>query len=189
MKRLFFILFVMVATLMFFNCSENNSTAPDLTQDSPVTLGKVKTDFHATAMIDCFWEGASSGTMKVLPNGKIHQRGVKAKFIMVEDKPTDGLLNGGMFWTTNKNIDGKNAKLWGKIELIGDKGKWALKWHGSKIGLDVVIYAHGVGVEGDVKGMVTKMMMEMKLVPNPESPPPVIECKKFFHSIEGYILK
>lgn len=189
MKRLIFILFVMAATLIFFNCSEKNPTEPDLTQSDQVILSKKKVNFTATALIDCNSGYAYMGTKKILPNGKVHQRGVKAEFKMVEDKPTEGLLNGDMFWTTNKNIDGKNAKLWGKIDLIGDKGKWELTWRGSKIGLDVVIYAHGVGVEGDVKGMVTKMTMKMKLVPNPDSPPPVIECKKFFHSIEGYILR
>jgi hypothetical protein len=135
--------------------------------------------------------------MKVLPNGKKHQRGVKAKFIM---DVSEDLLDGEMYWATSKNIDADwfKAKLWGKIELVvdGGKGKWELKWHGYKIGRLVTIDAKGVGVDGEVKGMVTKMNMEMWLegeinpTPGDGRPPFLVdECLKKFRSIEGYILK
>lgn len=152
MKRSILMLFIVGATLIYFGCSENNSTEPNQTQSDKVTLDKKKADFTAIADIDCYWPGATSGTMKLLPNGDRHQRGVKAKFIMDAD---NDLLDGEMYWSTSKNIeaDWVKVKLWGIIELIvdGGKGKWALTWHGYKLGRLVTIEAKGVGVEGDVK--------------------------------------
>ncbi len=182
MKRLFFILFVMAATMIFFSCSENNPTSPDLTQDNPVTLAKAKINFIATAIIDCNPPFISMGTTKVLPNGKKHIRGVEVKYNMVADD--EPLLTGVLLWNTNKNIeaDGIKAKLWGKMELLVDGGKWELTFHGYKIGLDVVLDVKGVGVEGIVKDMVAKWTMEMilKLIPG-SNPPMVKHCAKKFH--------
>ncbi len=197
MKRLIFILFVMAATMIFFNCSDNNPTSPESGQSDQVTLAKTKTDFTGTADIDCYWGGATNGTMKLLPNGDRHQRGVKAKYIM---DVSEDLLNGEMYWATSKNIEADwfKAKLWGKIELVvtGGQGKWEFTWHGYKIGRLVTIDAKGVGVDGEVKGMVAKMTMEMFLMgiknPTPgDGRPPFLvdECQKEFRLIEGYILK
>ncbi|MCK5457845.1 MAG: hypothetical protein KAI45_12015, partial [Melioribacteraceae bacterium] len=106
-------------------------------------------------------------------------RGVEVRYDMIGDAD---FLNGTQLWITNKNIEkgGVKAKLWGKMELIVAGGKWELTWHGYKIGKMVTIDANGVGVEGKVKGMVTKMTMEMKL--------PLDPCNKEF-DIEGYISK
>jgi hypothetical protein len=151
-------------------------------QENPVSLSKTKTDFTATADIVCDPPFISPGTIKILPNGKKLVRGVKVKYDMIASDP---LLTGQLFWTTNKNIEvgGYKVKLWGKQELIValGKGKWELTWHGYKIGSKITLYATGVGVDGDVKGMVTKWVMNLNHT--------TVHCNKIFHSIVGYILK
>jgi len=209
MKRSIFMFLVIGASMIFFCCSENQPTSPDLQQSDQVTttLAKAKTTFTATAAIDCSPPLINPGTTTVLPNGKTKVRGVEVRYdmVMIGSAPPY-LLNGALLWNTNKNIelDGYKAKLWGKMELFvgvgvdddnyeNADGIWELTWHGYKIGLDIVIVANGVGIEGNVKGMVAKWTMEMilPLKPNPNPGPPMIvdHCAKYFHSIEGYISK
>jgi len=199
MKQSIFMFLLIGASMIFFCCSENNSTAPELSQSDQVTttLAKTKTSFTATAHIVCPPLFISMGTTKSLLNGKKHIRGVEVRYDMIGDVT---LLNGALIWNTNKNIeqDGK-AKLWGTMKLYVGISKlekdyekamsvWELTFHGYKIGPNVTLDVNGVGKEGKVKGMVTKWTMEMELEINQDTGMPY-HCKKFFDSIKGYISK
>ena len=197
MKRAIFMFFVIGVTMIYFGCSENNTTAPELSQSDQIatTLAKTKipfTDGWAKIVCPPIYP-IYPGIPKILPNGKTLVKGIKVRYDMeVESEP---LLTGACLWTTNKKIeaDMSAAKLWGKIELFvgvaadGDineaVGKWDITFHGYRDHRDVVIEAVGQGKEGDVKGMVGKWTFHMTAHPkHPDYP-----CNKFFHLIEGYI--
>lgn len=189
MKRLLFILFIMAATLMLFNCSENNPTSPESSKnDQTKTLTKIKTT--VTAEADIVLPLISPGTTKLLSNGKTLMKNVKVRYNMEGSNP---LFSGALVWKTNKliSVDKVTAKLWGKIELFvgvepgnvdytNAEGKWKIKFYGKKEGPIVTINAFGVGTEGIVKGMMGKWTFNMAL-PHPTEP-----WKKHF-SIDGYM--
>ncbi len=173
MKRLITLFLVAAVTMFFYSCSENNSTAPELSQSDQVTstLAKVKTAFTGTCIPILLGD---PGTKTVLPNGKTLVKGETAEWY---DEADDWRVTGKTFWFINSLIeaDGLNTKLWGKANIIvvgenpGDdpRGTWNLSWHGyltpkgdppydKYSHFTIVVDAVGQGKEGEVKGLVAK---------------------------------
>ncbi len=172
MKRLITLFLVAAVTMFFYSCSENNSTAPELSQSDQVTstLAKVKTPFTGSSnhVADI---GLDSWT--TLPNGKTKILGMASEWVEATDCD---LVNGQSFWNVNWliNSDWTRAKLWGKadinvgVEEVGDPvlGTWELSWQGKLtegvldpdigffVGGKIVVKAIGKGKSGIVKGMV-----------------------------------
>ena len=199
MKRSIFMFLVIGATMIFFCCSENNSTAPELSQGDQVTttLAKTKTPF-TDGTADIVKPYLNWGVKKVLPNGIELVKGIKVRYDM--EVKSESYLTGALMWDVNKKkINKKTTKLWGKIELFvgvkkGDdgyekaNGKWEITFHGWRHIFDVVLEAVGVGKEGSVKGMVGKWTFYMHSNPFIITDPPYPYSKEF-HLIEGYISK
>ena len=185
MKRLITMFLFVGVTMFFYSCSENNSTAPELSKSDQVTstLAKVTTEFIGESN----WVAdLEPGTMKVLPNGKILIKGQKSEWFESADVP---MVTGQSFWDINWLIeaDWSGAKIWGKadINVDDDLGTWKLSWHGwltdgeydagffSK-GI-IVVEAVGTGKSGVVKGMVGHWTYTMDIE------------EGFVYATEGYI--
>ncbi len=187
MKRSIFMFLVIGASMIFFCCSENNSTAPELSQGDQVTttLAKTKTLFSGSAKIVCDpTHPIIPGTIKPLPDGKLLVEGIKVRYDMVSENE---FVTGECVWYVNKRIsaDKSKTKLWGEIELLvdvdGKSGKWDITFHGWRKGKSIIIKAVGEGKEGSVKGLVGKWTYYMTIPSN--------ICLRKFHLIEGYISK
>lgn len=179
-KSMFFILMVGVA-IVFWGCSENNSTAPELSQSDQVatTLTKVKTAFTGASY---FTTSLDAGTAKPLPNGKVLVQGVVREWY---DNATDPRVAGQTIWYINAKINTDGSReMWGKGELNVDDngGKWEMSWKGTMdIDGNIVDYVTGTGKEGDVKGMVGKWIYtSVKDITQPPG---------FYYYVEGYILE
>ncbi len=163
MKNLFFVFLIVGIVLVFFGCSENIPTAPELNQSHQIadqsdlvvtTLTNPKTIFTGTSTMV---ELVAAGTFKPLPNGKTLMKGRISKYY---DDTSDPRVTGYSFWYVDGifNEDG-SGKMQGKAELIvdGDGGKWEMSWHGSMAADGSIIdYVVGTGKEGAVKGLVAK---------------------------------
>ena len=114
------------------------------------------------------------GTTIKLPNGKTL---VIESLVEWYDKATDWRITGKSFWYSNSltEEDGLQAKVWGKGEIFVDgekphdetRGKWELSWFGriipkedppynEKSPFTIMVEAVGIGIEGEVKGLVAK---------------------------------
>jgi len=160
---------VIGVTIIYFGCSENNTTAPELSQGDQVTTTLAKAKLTFEGISECLYR--EEGVPTILPNGKILVVG-KAQYLDVVDNPR---VSGLALWTTNKKkeADLYSVKLWGKIELFvgvakvedvdNAMGKWDISFHGYKTGPFVVIEATGQGKEGSVKGLVAKWEYKMDI--------------------------
>jgi hypothetical protein len=190
MKRLILMFLVIGTGLIFFGCSENNPSAPELNQNDQVTtsLAKAKTPFTGTSN---FVQPLDPGTTTLLPNGKTL---VKGELVEWYDEANDLRVTGQSIWYINSltEEDGLSAKIWGKAEINvgvenpGDesRGKWEISWHGwvTPTGNEthpftIVAEAVGTGKEGEVKGLVAKWTYTMDLE------------NGFFYASEGFIIE
>ena len=189
MKRSILMFFVIGATLIFFGCSENNSTAPELSQGDQVTtsLAKVKRSFTGTCSpLIMPPVNIEDGTTILLPNGKALMEGQIAEWVdeaKWEDDGTDcWMLTGRTIWYISSitEVDG-SAKLWGKAEIFvnGDRGKWEMSWRGYLTltdGFNIVCEGTAIGKTGEVKGMVSKSTYTFNL-------------SEYQYYTKGYVLK
>lgn len=179
MKRLILIFFVVGTVLVFFSCSKDNATAPEMSnipelnqapelsqapeisqfdQLPEPSLNECGTYFSGTST---FQKPVEPGTTTLLPNGKTLIKGEVAEWY---DDATDPRVTGVSFWTVNKllNPDG-TGRAWGKAEIIVNNsgGKWKIIWWGKITEVGVDAKAIGVGVEGTVRGLFARWTYTM----------------------------
>ncbi|MEN8192032.1 MAG: hypothetical protein ABFS12_04405 [Bacteroidota bacterium] len=164
MKRLITMFLIIGVAMFFYSCSENNSTAPELSQSNQVIniLAKEKIQFEG---ICTFVAPGVGGDTTFLPNGKILVKGYTTVW---HDATNDPRVTGNTYWYVNQKIEEDGTfKYWGKAVLIvdGGLGKWEMSWHGDLTytaeGPMLVANAVGQGKEGDVKGLVAEWTYTM----------------------------
>lgn len=71
--------------------------------------------------------------------------------------------------------DGITAKVWGKAEIFldDDRGKWEMSWKGYLNENGLIAEAIGIGMEGEVKGLVGKWTY-------------IMDFELFVYNFEGY---
>lgn len=159
MKSIIVVLLFMGITLFYFSCSDNPS-APGVTQGDQVTTSLTKVvGFTSTSTLVAPIEAP---TITPLPGGRTLVEGNKTQW---RDIASDPRVTGDAFWTTNKSVNKYGRGItWGTCELFvdNDGGKWEITWdgvvEGSPANGDLYIkgVAKGVGVEGDVEGLIAK---------------------------------
>lgn len=180
MKNLILIFLFFGIAMLYIGCSDNNPSAPNLSQDDQVTtsLSKV-TGFTSTSTLQ---EGLESPTITPLPGGRTLAEGNKTRW---RDAATDPRVTGDAYWTTNSRVNKFGRGItWGTCELFvdNDGGKWEITWEGIVEGSpatgDLYIrgVAKGVGVEGDVEGLTAKWFYILDLA-----------NVGFYYTSEGFI--
>lgn len=176
MRRLSMMFLVIGTIIIFFGCSGDYLTGPEVDQieQEPESLAKLmKTHFTGTCN---FVKDIDPGTTTVLPNGQTLIEGMKAEWY---DEATDPRVTGRTIWTVNQlvNKDG-TSKMWGTAELIVDDngGKWEMKYKGEITAEGAEAPAIGYGVEGDVKGLKAKWNYKL------------VFAEGFFYKTKGFIL-
>ncbi|UCF63579.1 MAG: hypothetical protein JSW33_13595 [bacterium] len=169
------VMFLIIGTgLLFFSCSEDQMTTPELSQENTLGEGEL-TDLSFSKMIATF-SGRSDliaplnpGITTSLPGGKTLTIGRTAHWY---DDASDWRVTGDAIWTVNQklNKDG-HGQVWGTAEMsVADPnnptnppvGKWEMTWHGVIWGnpaqgnLYIKGIALGEGTEGVVEGLVAK---------------------------------
>ncbi|MGB5847417.1 MAG: hypothetical protein WBH40_02955 [Ignavibacteriaceae bacterium] len=152
MKRLILVfLFVGIAAI-YFGCSENNPSAPELNQNDQVTTSlekKVYTYFSGKStnigMLD-------PGKTDTLPNGRVQTRGL---VVQTEDLLSDSRVAGIVTWVVNRNVYvSGDIDLWGTGELIiPDAGRWDMTYKGWwPVGETLTYEVDGHG-KGELRGL------------------------------------
>lgn len=156
MKGFILMVCVFSALMIFFGCSEDNTTAPELNRTNQITpsIAKLKTMFSGTSTKV---EVLSQGNFTTLPNGKALLKGWISVYADTIDDPR---VSGISTWYVNALINPDGSEYdWGKAQLIVDNNgsKWEMTWHGrvSPEGR-IVDYVTGTGKEGAVKGLIAK---------------------------------
>ncbi len=178
MKRSFFFLVVIGVTMIFLNCSEENTTAPETNQ--------------AFAGTSIWVADIDPGETTLLEDGRTLITGQKAEWY---DSTNVDLVTGKSFWEVGWIIeeDG-NAQMWATAELVvdGGRGKWEFTWSGTRVptgGGTFVEWespfriegdAVGKGVEGEVAGLEAKWTYIMDFNG---------DFSTLFYNVEGYIVK
>lgn len=134
-----------------------------------------------------FMSPGEPGEEKELPNGKTLVMGQTAEWYDVAD---DWRVSGKSTWSVNwlKDSEPNTAKLWGKGEIVlfNGKGKWDITWSGEQTptanGFKLTDTATGIGVEGEVKGMIARWHYEMNFDVNDPA-------NTFFYELKGVIFE
>ena len=175
MKRLYLMFLFIVTGLIFFSCSTDNPTAPEMSQSDQFTapLSKKTTTYFSGASTNIGL--LDPGKTTVLPNGRVQIRGL---IVQTEDILTDSRLSGIVTWVVHMNIypDGSD-KRWGSGELIiPNMGKWDMTYKGWFIpgeGLTYEVDGHGKGELQGLKAHWTYFLL---------NPPGVFD-------VQGYIIE
>jgi hypothetical protein len=187
MRRLIVMLLVIGINLIFFSCSGENPTEPEISQAPEISqvpeMSQMDqlTDPLPTECVTYF-SGTSypvapinPGTTTVLPNGKTLLKGQVAEWY---DNATDPRVTGQSIWTVNKLLDPDGTGIaWGNAELNVDNsgGKWKIVWWGCVSEVGVVAKAVGIGKKGAVRGLFAKWTYTMTF------------ANGIFYVTEGYI--
>jgi hypothetical protein len=163
MRRSILLSLVIGAGLIFFGCSENNPTAPEMSQNDQVPASLDK-------KVMAYFEGTSTniglvdaGKTVTLPNDRVQIRGL---VVRTEDISTDSRVAGIVTWVVNMNIypEGNDTR-WGSGELvIPGVGKWNMTykgWFTPGEGLTYEVDGHG---KGELKGLTAHWTY---FLPNP----------------------
>ena len=151
MKRLILVFLFVGIAVIYFGCSENNPSAPELNQSDQVTASlekKVHTYFSGTS--------TNIGTLDpgktiTLPNGCVMTRGL---VVQTEDILTDPRVTGDVTWVVNRNVYEGNIELWGSGELkIPNVGRWDMTYKGWWPSGGVLRYEVDGHGRGELKGL------------------------------------
>ena len=175
MKYLLSMLVIIGIGLLFFGCSDENLTTPDLNQSDQAIAPLAK-------KIYSYFNGSSVNIGLVtppkvnnLPNGVIQWRGL---VVQTDDDLSDPRVDGIVTWVVHLDIypDGSD-KRWGSGELIiPNIGKWDMTYKGWFIpgeGLTYEVDGHG---KGEFKGMKAHWTY---FLPNPPG----------IFDVQGYIIE
>ena len=174
MKRLILMFLFFGVIIIFSGCKKDECEIPEY---------KVP-EFTGTCIMVAPGE---EGTTTELPDGRILIEGQTAEWY---DEATDWRVTGKTFWVVNwlKEVEANTAQVWGTTEIFvdGDRGKWDMSWTGwqtpSDIGFLVVCEGVGIGIEGEVLGLVATWTYTMNFdFNNPET--------SFFYATEGIIIE
>ena len=175
MKHVMVMLAIVVTGLLFFGCSEENLTTPELNQSDQVLASLAKKTYS-------YFSGSSVNIGMVtppkvnnLPNGMVHWRGL---VVQTDDDMSDSRVDGIVTWVVHLDIypDGSD-KRWGTGELIiPNMGSWDMTYKGWFIpgeGLTYEVDGHGKGELQGLKAHWTYFLL---------NPPGVFE-------VQGYIIE
>jgi hypothetical protein len=151
MKRLILVFLFVGIAVVYFGCSENNPSAPELNQNAQVTapLEKVHTYFSGTSTNIGLLDPGKTNT---LPNGRVQIRGL---VVQTDDIMSDSRVTGIVTWVVNLNIyQGGNDWRWGSGELvIPDVGRWDMTYKGWLTPGEGITYeVDGYG-KGELRGL------------------------------------
>jgi len=173
--RSLLIMFLIVGTgLLFFGCSNESITTPELNQNDQV-LGPLE------KKTTIYFSGTSKtiavldpGKEIILPDGRVLVRGF---VVQTEDIMNDPRVSGIVTWVVNMDIypDGTD-KRWGTGELIiPNVGSWIMPYIGWKQEGSVTYEVDGHG-KGDLKGLKAHWTYFV------ENPPGIFD-------VQGYIIE
>jgi hypothetical protein len=152
MKRLFLVFLFVGIAVVYFGCSVNDPSAPELNQSDQVTVSlekKVVTTFTGTSSNTQVVEPPKITT---LPDGRELWRGF---VVTTDDNMSDDRVTGTVTWVVHLNIypDGSD-KRWGTGELIiPDRGRWQMPYKGWKTVDGVVTYEVDGHGKGEFRGL------------------------------------
>ena len=144
MKRLI-LMFLVGVSIIFFGCSKMDTLAPELNPNDQLTStlkkGNKKTHFTGICTMVNFDKG------------------------IWYDEATDWRVTGKSLWIYGgfEELDESTMYFYGDAFLAVDdnRGRWEIEWYGwqtftSETEFTILVYAEGIGVGGEVKGLTAK---------------------------------
>jgi hypothetical protein len=170
------VMFLIVGTgLLFFGCSNESITTPELSQSDQTLAPLAKKTYAYFSGTSVNIGALNPPKINNLPTGVVQWRGL---VVQTDDEMTDPMVDGIVTWVVHLDIypDGSD-KRWGTGELIiPDVGSWDMTYKGWFIpgeGLTYEVDGHG---KGDLKGLKAHWTYFL------ESPPGVFD-------VQGYIIE
>ncbi len=153
MKHLILGFLILGIVIIYFGCTENIPSGPEINPGSQITASlekKIHSYFNGTSTT--LLPFLDPGKTIVLPNGKVMIRGL---VVETDDEMDDPRVDGIVTWVVNLDVytDGTD-KRWGTGELIiPDVGRWIMPYKGWFTPQDGVTYEVDGHGKGEFRGL------------------------------------